>query len=459
MRAVLSSVAACLLAAAAVVAGTPMASAAGTPTSVFLAVSPATRNNPPSLLNPSIILDGTLWNAQASTPVATPEPVTVTEQVAGTGPAVTVGTLMTDTSGNFTVSLSNVTAGGIFTASFPGDAANGYAASASSPVTVQAAGSVTTITLSTAPKAVIPAGSTVTFAGMAYVNDNGKHIPVPHAIATIYRNANPTAIHAPVAADGSFRLSVKPSGHANWWVGIDPVTPWPYALYLGGRTPIRNVNVVQVHRTRVAAISVPGEQDIDNLGVTGTVQALTGSVWGPAVSVEVWYYFRVLPSGDWQFAGSSNTNSRGVFRWAGQSLSYLLGKNFHGHLAWQAVISGPQVVGSQEYRGSTSVVRDSYAADATVIGDFHSQYSSGSTFLLAVVQDSGGALDVEFPQGTAYFYYLPAGGRTWRNLGSGQTDTGGGVSLAVLGKLHGHFRVVFPVQGHFLRSSAEISVR
>ncbi len=441
---------------AGVAVGAPAASASGTPTSFGFGVS---QGSPPvSLLSPAVTLSGTLWNAQADTPITTPEPVSITEQVAGIGPAVTVAAVETDTSGNFSVTVNHLTAGGIFTADFAGDVALAYAASSSSPVTVEATGSSTTIVLTTAPKSVVVAGTAVTFAGKAYVPDNGKQIPVPNARATLYRNAVATSVTVPVRANGTFSLSVKPAAKANWWVQVDPVTPWPYALYLSGRSPIRNINAVHLHRTRVSAINVPATEDIDRIGLSGTAAALAGAVWRPAASVKVGYYFRVLPKGPWRLAGSSAANRLGTFRWAGQSLSYLLGQRFHGHLAWQARIGG-QVIGSSDYLTSVSAVRHSYVADGTFIGDFHTQNLSGTTLILAVVGDFSDAGAPEFPQGTANFYYLPAGKTTWRLLGSDSTDAGGGVSLPVTGPLHGHVRVVFPAQGHFLGSSAELNLR
>ena len=441
---------------AGVAVGVSVASAAGTPTSFGFGLS---NGSPPlSLLNPTVTLSGTLWNAQTNIPITTPQPVSITEQVAGTGPTVTVASVKTDTSGNFTVTVNHLTAGGIFTAHFAGDVANGYAASSSSPVTIQANGSPTTVVLTTAPKSVVVAGTTVTFAGKAYVPDNGKQIPVPNATATLYRNAVETSVTAPVKANGTFSLSVKPASKANWWVEVDPVMPWPYALYLYGTSPIRTISAVHVYRTRVPAINVPATEDMDRIGISGTVQALVGRAWRPAALVQVGYYFRVLPSGRWRLAGSSTANHLGAFRWAGQSLSYVLGQRFHGHLAWQARVGG-QVIGSSDYLASVSSVRHSYVADGTFIGDFHTQHLSGSTFILAVIQDYADVSTSEFPQGTANFYYLPAGSGTWRYLGSDSTDTGGGVVLAVVGALHGHVRIVFPTQGHFLRSGAELNLR
>jgi hypothetical protein len=443
---------------AGVAVGASAASADGTPTSFGFGVS---GDSPPlSLLNPTVTFSGTLWNAQANTPITVPEPVTITEQVAGTGPAVTVASVNTDTSGNFTVTTGDLTGGGTFTANFAGDAANGYAAGSSSPVTVEAAGSETTVILTTAPKSLVAAGAAVTFAGKAYVPGNGKQLPVPDARATLYRNAVATSVTAPVKANGTFSLSVKPTSKANWWVEVDPVSPpWPYALYLYGTSRILTIHAVQVDRTRVSAIDVPATQDIYRIGLSGTVQALAGTVWRPAASVSVSYYFRVLPKGSWRLAGSSKTNGKGAFRWAGQDLSPLLGVRFHGHLAWQARVANGQVAGNSEYLGSVSAVRDSYAADGTFIGDFHAQYSHGTTWLEAVVEDHSDASPHVFPTGTAKFYYLPAGSKTWRYLGSASTFGGGGVVLPVNGALHGHVRVVFPTQGHYLGSSAELYLR
>lgn len=442
--------------AAGVAIAAPAAHATGTPTNIGFGVD---ASSPPlSLLSPTVTFSGALWNAQTNAPIPL-EPVSITEQVAGTGPTLTVAATTTDTSGNFLVTTDRLTGGGVFTAQFAGDATNGYAASSSSPATVDATGSSTTVVLATAPKSVVPAGSSVTFAGKAYVSGNGKQILVPGAKATLYRNAVATSVTVPVKANGTFSLSVKPTSKANWWVEVDPVAPpWPYALWLYGRSPIRKINAVHVYRSRVHAISVPSQEDIDSAGVSGSVQALAGTAWRPAASVTVGYYFRVLPKGKWRLAGTSKTNRLGAFRWAKAILSFLLGDRFHGQLAWQARI-GRQVTGSSEYLASVSPVRSSYVADGTFIGGFNAQYISGSTFIDAVVRDYVDASPFEFPQGTAKFYYLPAGKKTWRYLGSASTDTGGGVGVAVVGRLHGRLRVVFPRQGHFLGSSAKLRLK
>ena len=86
----------------------------------------------------TITLSGTLWD-MAVTPNTTiaGEPVTVTEQVGGTGSAIDVGSAMTDADGNFTITLADQPVGGIFEAVFAGDPSNDYSATTSPPVNVE----------------------------------------------------------------------------------------------------------------------------------------------------------------------------------------------------------------------------------------------------------------------------------------------------------------------------------
>ncbi|TVZ01911.1 hypothetical protein EAS64_31220 [Trebonia kvetii] len=58
--------------------------------------------------------------------------------------------------------------------------------------------------------------------------------------------------------------------------------------------------------------------------------------------------------------------------------------------------------------------------------------------------------------GTAKFYYLPVGSKTWRYLGASKATSanGGSVSVEPGETLTGKFKIVFAAQGNFLGSSA-----
>ena len=215
-------------------ATTPAMADPAAPTGLGLVLMPIWVENPPSLTNPSVTVGGTLMNTQNSPNTVIPdEPVAVTEQVAGTGPEVTVWQGQTDSDGNFTITVNNLTAGGTFTAEFAGDPTNGYAASASSPVKVIPAASDETVSFGSPGKSAltINAGTDVTFAGQAYVPDDGTSIPLAGAIATLYMNGNATSSHSTLSKDGSFSLVAKPASNADWYVEIDSAVPWPYSLY------------------------------------------------------------------------------------------------------------------------------------------------------------------------------------------------------------------------------------
>lgn len=70
---------------------------------------------------------------------------------------------------------------------------------------------------------------------------------------------------------------MKPAGKAQWWVEVDPVEPWPYALHLYGGTSI-------------AAImeDYPQSGGVNLLNVTGVSRL----------------YYRPTGSKNWRYLGS-----------------------------------------------------------------------------------------------------------------------------------------------------------
>jgi hypothetical protein len=191
----------------------------------------------------TITLTGTLWDT-AVTPNTTiaNEPVTITEQVAGTGTAQDVGSATTDANGNFTVTLTDQSVGGIFEAVFAGDTANGndYAATTSSPVKVSPElYSDVDVAYTTPPKSPVNAGGTVKFSGTVYVpadDQYGTNPQTPIAGANVYvftgseyTSASP---HAVTNAKGQFSISVKPSATTTYTTEVIAGEPWPYCLYV-----------------------------------------------------------------------------------------------------------------------------------------------------------------------------------------------------------------------------------
>lgn len=211
-----------------------------TPTTLTLGeVQPFPAYQIPSLLHPEIILTGTLWDAQTNAVITTPEPVTVYEQVAGTGPQVIVASTQTDANGNFDVNLDPVTAGGIFVAEFGGDGQNGYAASTSEQVNVVPAASSVTQQLTFKPACPRP-GKALTIAGQAFATDDfgTTTVPVAGATVTLYELAEPTSVQTTTGPDGSFTLSFRVTAGTDPYLELDATEPWPYSLYAGNITPI-----------------------------------------------------------------------------------------------------------------------------------------------------------------------------------------------------------------------------
>jgi hypothetical protein len=252
--------------------------AAGIPTSINLG-SPGLDSGP-SFTRPSVTLLGGLLNAQngADTGIAD-QSVTITEQVAGTGPWKTVASTTTGSTGNFDVTLNNVTAGGIFQAEFAGDSSAGYTASTSSPVNVDAFPSTVTIDWRHSPSSPVVRGTTVTFTGKAYVDNNGVDLPVPGAVVTLFTGPTPSNSKArtTTGANGSFRFSVKATSSEVWEAQASSVEPWPYALYTeSGALPLQVLAAPHVYRTRVVGLTLPAGQEVHTpLRISGTV--LNGS--------------------------------------------------------------------------------------------------------------------------------------------------------------------------------------
>jgi hypothetical protein len=432
---------------------------AGTPTSMVIGWDNQTGYN---YTDQSFTVGGTLSNA-ANSPTLTPvpdEPVTITEQVAGAGATETVGHATTDAAGDFTLLMANQVAGGVFQAVFAGDAVNGYAASTSTPLKVEPEQSDVDITFSTVPKPQVVAGSTVTFAGKAYVPaddvaSGGTNPATPVAGATVWVYTgyprSSSSPHATTAADGTFSVSFKPTATATWQVQVVSPIPMPYSTYTpsaGGWNA--KVTVLHQDKTRVETFTVPATHEIHGaFKATGAVQALNGTHWQPAASANVAFYVRSLPSGKWSYAGKSKTNAKGAFSWAAEPVRL-------GRLQWQARV-GKTVVGTTTFEPSNSAARDSAFVDRTFVDSFVALHLHGATSLGAIMLDypQSGGVHYANVTGIAKFYYLPAGSKTWRYLGASKATSanGGSVSVEPSGTLSGKFKIIFAAQGNFLGST------
>jgi hypothetical protein len=413
----------------------------------------------------TITLSGTLWDT-AVTPNTTiaDEPVTVTEQVAGTGPVEDVGSATTDADGNFTVTLTDQPAGGIFEAVFDGDTSNGndYAATTSSPVKVIPDFSPVDVPYTTTPKGPVTTGTTVTFSGQVYVPaDPGTNPQTPIVGANVYvytgGEYTSTSPHAVTSDNGTFSIPVKPTATTSYSVEVVANQPWPYCLYTYGTIAASTTVTVRNHRkTRFESFKVPAKYEIHgNFDASGTVQELNGKKWQAAASASVAMYYRSLPRGGWIRAGSVKTGTSGAFVWKSQI--HKLGK-----FAWQARVEHT-TVGSNEYMASDSAAKDSFFVDRTYVTHFVAVHLNGDTSLAAIIQDfpQSGGVHYADVTGIARFYYKPTGSKRWRYLGKSRATraNGGSVSIEPAGTLDGKFKIVFPAQGDFLGSSGTRSLR
>jgi hypothetical protein len=404
--------------------------------------------------------------AGPNTPIAN-EPVTVTEQVAGTGPAKDVGSVVTDADGNFTVTLTQQPVGGIFGAVFAGDTSNGndYAAAAAPSVKViPELFSTVDVAYTATPKSPVAKGTTVTFTGHVYVpaNDHGNNNPQTPIVGAIvyvfggsaYTSASP---HAATDKKGAFSVPVKLYGTTTYNVAVVANEPWPYCLYTWETIALpTKITVAPSRQTRIEGFKVPARDEIHgNFSASGTVQQLNGKTWQAAAAASVALYYRSLPNGKWTHAGGGKAGSSGAFNWKFP---------FHklGKFAWQARVT-PTVVRSTGYQASASAVQDSSLVDRTYVTHFVAMHLQGSTSLAAIIQDypqSGGAHYANVT-GIAKFYYQPAGSTTWRYLGESRatSSNAGSVAIEPAGTLHGKFKIVFAAQGNFLGSSGTQSLK
>jgi hypothetical protein len=428
--------------------------AAGIPTSITLA-STYPQYYGPSFTERSVTLVGALVNAQNGADAdILGERVTITEQIAGSGPWKTVATTTTSPTAGSTddldVTLNNLTAGGIFKAEFAGDVTAGYAASTSSPLNVETDESTVTINWGYSPSLPIRPNTTETFTGTAYVNDNGVHLPVPGAIVTLYNGLNPTKARTTTAKNGSFKLAVKPTATANWTAQVSSVVPWPYNLYAGSSVAVRVLVAPNVYRTRVLDLALPARQEVHTpIRITGLVQDLRRSAWKPLGSVGVAFYYRILPKGNWVYAGSTKTvNIFGTFSWREPMWAI-------GDLAWQARVE-PTIIGASGFP-SSSAARDGILVDRTYL-QVSARSENGETSMNALVldhtQNSPPYMYIANVTGVVKFYNRPKGTKTWRYLGSARVQSNGQAAFSMKATLNGNYQAVFPAQGYFLASSA-----
>lgn len=233
--------------------------------------------------NPTITLGGTLWDTAASPNTPLPdEPVAITEQVAGTGAFQAVGSTTTDSSGNFTFTLNNQSAGGIFEAVFAGDTSNGndYDATTSSPVKVTPAYSDVDVSYTETPSSPVAVGSTVTYSGTVYVpaDDNmgtNAQTPIAGANVSVFSGGQSTSSspHAVTGNDGTFSISFKPPSTATYHLEVDASEPWPYCLYTS-----------QIEAARTITVMNSEKPDYWLTTDTGSVYSFNASGGGPLPS-------------------------------------------------------------------------------------------------------------------------------------------------------------------------------
>ena len=369
----------------------------------------------------------------------------------------TLATVTTDSNGDFTATVTPQYAGYLI-ATFAGDTATGYEASASPMVRISAQQPlpVPNVTLNPQPASQVNAGANLTFTGKATITIAGQSEPLagePVGISTAPYSGEAVQ-WAVTGSDGTFSFTVPANDGPTWQAFVLP----PYyrdsglPLYREGWSNVELVTVV--FKTRVLSFKVPAKAEAHaKYTVSGVVQEWDGTAWTGAPYVTVSGYYQVLPSTKWQpLALGTYADAQGNFS-ASASISNI------GHLRWQ--IRVPKQAGGFIYEPASSGTQDSWVVDRTYVTQMSGGRVGSYTDIGAIVQDwpwpSGGE-SFGTVKGVAKLYYHPRGTTKWTYLASATLQARGAVQFVYHRSLSGYFEVVFPAQGNYLGSSGEKKV-
>jgi hypothetical protein len=382
------------------------------------------------------------------------ETVTITEDY-GTGTATFTAT--TNSEGDYSVTTA-LLAAGRFRASFAGATGDGYDASYSSWVPVNAADPLDlpnpVVTLNPQPSSDVGPTANLTFTGKATITVDGTTEPVADSPVVMWGDepGAPTPGGSTTAANGTFSITVPATEGPNWnAVVIPPGYGNGENLFNEAYSKMENVYVE--YKTRVVDFKAPSKVAADSAKLTGQIQEWNGSKWTAAPDVAAVPEYRSLPSGKWRREdGGGYSNASGDFSIPGAVSSL-------GHFEWKITVA-KQNNGSV-YEASTSGTQDTWFVSHTYEDDF--QTYTGPTYasldgFITTEASSGDAINGFPVSGIAKFYYHPRGTTKWTYLGEKKIDSETGQVTWSVDKTSGYFEVVYPAQGNYLGSSKVVKI-
>jgi hypothetical protein len=228
---------------------------------------------------------------------------------------------------------------------------------------------------------------------------------------------------------------------------------------VGLATPNASAATAVDYKTRIIDFKAPVKAEThSSFRVSGVVQQWDGSQWQVADYPLVNLYYQVLPSTKWikePWVAEAMQSTGGSFSFQQTEMTPL------GHIRWKAVVA-KQETGGEIFETSTSVTLQTWVVDHTYEEDLYSFRASTYTNVEAYVRDQPPISSNTFAgypvPGTARLYYHPRGTTQWTYLGSQRTDFQGFVGWTITKYRTGYFKIVFPAQGNYLGSSAEVKV-
>jgi len=390
------------------------------------------------------------------------EPVSITEGYGGAVAGPQVATATTDSSGDFSVTVT-LAAAGKLEATFAGAA--GYGASTSATVLVSSPGALPTpaVTLSPQAKSAVAAGTTLTFTGKATITVNGTTQPLAGAPVVLWTGGPGYPVPGGVVTspDGTFTLTAPADSGPLWQAVVIPPEYGLSGAWLYNESFSAMETVAVEYNTRIIDFKAPAKAEThsDSFRVSGVVQQWNGSRWEAADYPLVSLYYQALPSARWvKLPGELQ-----AWQSTGGSFSFQVTQDTPlGHIRWKAVVA-KQESGDEIFATSTSSLPQTWVVDHTYEEDLYTFRGPGYTNIEAYIRDqpsrSRDTMAGYPAHGMARLYYHPRGTTKWTYLGEKRTDSiQGFVGWSETRDRTGYFEIVFPAQGNYLGSSAEVKV-
>ena len=394
-----------------------------------------------------VTFTGELVEGSARTPVPD-EPVQVEFKAPSQGEFVTVATGTTGSGGQFAVTTT-LPGGGFVRAVFAG--ATGLAPALSSPawgILLGAAHLPSRLVLDPVPSSV-PAGTPVSFSGMAQVQVNGTWQPFPGVPLTLrmepYTSTQPDVTYATASGpDGRFTLTEPVSETSDWSVDTSLNGTYWESWFPDYATASYNW-IDGVSKTLVTGFSLPAKDEAhaayhNGMYATGVVERWNGNSWVGLAYGWVQFYYRPKGSTTWHKDYGAQTDAYGRF-------DNIVGVHL-GTADWQVrVRPSPDTLTSTSTNTVTNTITDrTHFASAYI-----SRSSSGSSIHGQVTDWYNGQVSFSSLRGLKLrLYYRPENSMTWHAYKTATVGSNG-FFYFFAAKSYGYvFKVVLPAQGPFL---------